>query len=84
MADVDIHPSGNHDKTDSHPDGTDETIPFTPGGVIGRSAWEPELRTRNIILRNESENGSSQRTRQSVVSCAIRKPEANPRSISCR
>ena len=42
MADVDINPSGNHDKTDSHPDDTGETIPFTLGRVTGGSTLEPE------------------------------------------
>ena len=41
MADVDIDPFGNHDKTESHPDDTGETIPFTPEGVIeGGSTWQ--------------------------------------------
>ena len=35
VADVDIDPIGNHDKTDSHPDDTGENIPLNPGGVIG-------------------------------------------------
>ena len=40
MADVDIDPSGEHDKTDGQPD---EMIPFTPGGGVieGGSTWEP-------------------------------------------
>ena len=33
------------------------------------------MRTRNNIQKNESENGSSQITCQSVVSCAIPKPD---------
>ena len=40
-ADVDIGPFGKHDKMDAHPD-EGETIPFTPGGVIGRGTWESE------------------------------------------
>ena len=39
MADIDIDPFGEHDKTDSHPDETGENIPHTPGG---ESSWEPE------------------------------------------
>ena len=44
MADVDINPFGDHNKTDSHPDDTGETIPLSPGGAIGAagSSWEPE------------------------------------------
>ena len=41
MADVDIDPSGHHDKTDSHPD-EGENIPFNPGGAMGGPTWEPE------------------------------------------
>ena len=42
MADVDIDPFGEHDKTDSHPD-EGQSILFTPGGRIeGESTWEPE------------------------------------------
>ena len=45
MANNDIDPFGEHDKTDKHPD-RGETIPFTPGGVIeGKSTWEPEQET---------------------------------------
>ena len=32
MADIDINPFGDHDKTDSHPDETGENILLTPGG----------------------------------------------------
>ena len=43
MADVDIDPSGDNDKTDSYPD-EGENIPLNPGGgVMGRSTWQPEL-----------------------------------------
>ena len=43
MADVDINPIGNHDKTDSHPN-EGENIPLNPGGggATGGSIWEPE------------------------------------------
>ena len=41
MADVDINPFGEHDKTDSHPDDTGETIPLPPVNP-GGSTWEPE------------------------------------------
>ena len=40
MADIDIYPFGDHDKTDSHPDETGQTIPLTLGRV--RATWEPE------------------------------------------
>ena len=71
MADVDIDLFGDHNKTDSHPDVTGENIPFTPGGVIEGSTWEPEREQETFVWGNESENGSSQRTRKSIVSCAI-------------
>ena len=36
MADIDIDPFSDHDKTDASPDEpTGETIPLTQGGVIG-------------------------------------------------
>ena len=43
MADIDINPFGDHNKTDEHPDETSENIrpaPFTSGR--GGSTWEPE------------------------------------------
>ena len=40
MADVDINPFGEHDKTESRIDETGETIPLIPG--VGGSTWEPE------------------------------------------
>ena len=42
MADVDTDPFGEHDKTDSYPDKTGQTIPLTPGGAMGGSSWEPD------------------------------------------
>ena len=42
MADVDINPFGDHDKTDFHPDDIGENIPLNPGGEMGGSTWEPE------------------------------------------
>ena len=44
MADVDIDPFGEHDKTDEH-SVEGETIPSTPEGSIGGSIWEPEQET---------------------------------------
>ena len=51
--------------------------------------WEEDLlgnQTENEKprLKERVKDGSSQRTRQSIVSCAIQKPGANPRSISFR
>ena len=42
MADVGTDPFDDHDKTDSHPDETGETIPLNQGGAMGGSTWEPE------------------------------------------
>ena len=45
MADINIDPFGEHDKTDSHPDDTGNNIPLppvNPGGAMGGSTWEPE------------------------------------------
>ena len=56
-ADVDIEPFGEHDKTDTQPDETGKTIPFTLGGVIeGGSTLEPEQGT-------SFGGGKTQRTR---------------------
>ena len=55
MADVDIDPFGEHDRTESRTDETGENIPFTP---VGGSTWEPD--------RGEQETsfgGESQRTK---------------------
>ena len=44
MADVNIDPVGEHDKTDSHPDETGESIPLILGEALGGGfgALEPE------------------------------------------
>ena len=43
MADIDIDPFIDNDKTDSHLDDTGETIPFNPRGAMrGGSTWEPD------------------------------------------
>ena len=39
MADVDIDPFGEPDRTESRTDESGENIPFTP---VGGSTWEPE------------------------------------------
>ena len=55
MADIDIDPFGEHDRTESRTDETGENIPLTP--VEGRSTWEP---TRE---QETSFGGESQRTK---------------------
>ena len=58
MADIDIDPLGEHDKTDSHPDETGKTFPFTLGEVIeGESTWEPNQEQKTSF------GGKSQRIR---------------------
>ena len=57
MADVDIDPFGEYDRTESRTDDhteTGENIPFTPVG--GGSIWEPDWRARNFIQRRISKN----------------------------
>ena len=44
MADIDIDPFGEHDKTDEQPD-TGETISFTPLVVTKMPSWELEQET---------------------------------------
>ena len=56
MADVDIDPFGEHDRTESRTDEpTDEHIPLIPG--VGGSTWEPEREQETSI------GGTSQRTK---------------------
>ena len=58
MADVDIDPFGEHNRTESRTDETGENIPFTPVGGGGSLTWEPD--------RGEQETsfgGESQRTK---------------------
>ena len=58
MADVDIDPFGEHDKTESRTDEpTDEHIPLIPG--VGGSTWEPE--------RGEQETSFGGTSRTSVL-----------------
>ena len=66
MADVNIDPFGEHDKTDSHPD-TVENIPLTSGGAM-EEPLGARARTKNIIWRKVSQDGSPQRTCRSVKS----------------
>ena len=40
MSDVNIDPFREHDRTESHPKDTGETIPFTLGDVVGESTCE--------------------------------------------
>ena len=54
MADVDINPFGEHDRTESRTDETGENIPLTP---VGGSTWEPEHE------QETSFGGTSQRTK---------------------
>ena len=50
MADVDIDPFGEHDKTEEP---MDENIPLTP--VEGESTWEPEHEQETSFRRRESQ-----------------------------
>ena len=52
MADVDIDPFGEHDRSESRPDETGENIPLTPVG--GGSTWERE-REQETSLGRESQ-----------------------------
>ena len=53
MADVDIDPFGDHDKTDSHPDDIGENIPLPPSTPGGRSTWEPLNESKKHCLERE-------------------------------
>ena len=54
MADIDIDPFGEHDKTDKHPDETGENFPLDPGRTMGGSSWEPE-RKQETSFRGETQ-----------------------------
>ena len=55
MADIDIDPLGEHDRTESGTDETGENIPFTP---VGGSTWKPDQGEQQT-----SNGGESQRTK---------------------
>ena len=81
MADIDIDPFGEHDKTDSHPDETGETIPLKPGGeVMGGSTWEPEYEQetsfRGMSLRTEVLKNTSKHYIKSYLKAWV-KPQKN-------
>ena len=42
MADIDIDPFGEHDRTESRPDKPTDNIPLFPVTPVGGSTWEPE------------------------------------------
>ena len=50
MADIDIDPFEEHNRTESRTDETGENIPLTP---LGGSTWEPE-REQEMSFRGES------------------------------
>ena len=52
MADVDIDPFGEHDRTESRTDETGKNIPFTP---VGGSTWEPDRGEQETSFRGESQ-----------------------------
>ena len=56
MADIDLTPFSDHDKTDTQPDKTGEIIPLNKKGV-GGATWEPEHEQK------KSFGGKTQRTR---------------------
>ena len=55
MADVDIDPFGEHDRTESRTDETGKNIPFTP---VGGSTWEPDRGEQETSFRGESQRTS--------------------------
>ena len=57
MADIDIDPFGEHDRTESRVYETGENVPLSPITPGGRSTWEP---TRE---QETSFGGESQRTK---------------------
>ena len=55
MADVDIDPFGEHDRTELRTDETSENIPFT--SVVG-STWEPDRGEQETSFGGESQRTS--------------------------
>ena len=55
MADVDIDPFGEHNRTELRTDEAGENIPFTPVGGGGGSTWEPERGEQETSFRGESQ-----------------------------
>ena len=59
MADVDIDPFGEHDKTNAQPDETGQKFSVTPGGAVERkSSSEPERKQKTSF-----KGGKTQSTR---------------------
>ena len=54
MADIDINPFGDHDKTDSHPD-EGENIPLPLVNPVGGSRWEPDLEQKTSFGRGKTQ-----------------------------
>ena len=61
MADIDIDPFGEHDRTELRTDETGENIPLTPVG--GGSTWEPEREQETSIRRREGQRNKLLRDR---------------------
>ena len=65
MADVDIDPFGEHDKTDSHSDETAKIFLSLGGGGGGGSDWKiylgTRLRAKNVVWRRENSVNQTQR-----------------------
>ena len=58
---IDIDPFSVHDKTHALPDKMGENSPFTPGGAMGGSTWEPQLEPEQET--SFGGGGKTQRTR---------------------
>ena len=52
MADIDIDPFGEHDRTESRTDEIGENIPFT---LVGGSTWEPDQGEQETSFGGESQ-----------------------------
>ena len=80
MADVDINPFGDNDKTDAQPDETSKTIYLNPGGVVvGEGAtWvpEPETSFRGTSIRKKVLREHADRLYQKPTEITCQTPKA--------
>ena len=58
MADIDINPVGEHNRTESRTDETGENIPIPLVTPVGGSTWEPEQGEQETSFGGESQRTS--------------------------
>ena len=71
MADVDIDPFVDHDKTDSHPDDTSERIPLPPVTPGGGSTSEDPLRNQNMNKKHHLEDRKLKKEGSQILTLTV-------------